>query len=132
MSVALSDDVVEQTVRQMIGSDLALEYVLIFGTSRGWTVRGLGDFPAARLVGAAMEQFDGYGPVDLPAPTRQEEEIVARIDGGLHRMGEIGVGCIVCFRVLESMRYRVAWSAVVSEAEVRERLRNYLQCGLFV
>ena len=132
MSVALSDDVVEQTVRQMIGSDLALEYVLIFGTSRGWTVRGLGGFPAARLIGTAMEQLDGYGPVDLPARTPQEEEIVAQIHDGVHRLGEIGIGCIVCFRVLESMRYRVAWSAVVSEAEARERLAQYLQCGLFL
>ena len=79
-----------------------------------------------------MEQHEGYGSADLPAPTHQEEEIVARIDDGLHRLGKIGIGCIVCFRVLESQRYHAIWSAVVSRAEAEERLAQYLQCGLFL
>ena len=132
MSATVSDDLVAQNVREMIGSDLDLEFVVIFGASGRWTVRGLGGFPAARLIGAAMEQHDGFVSGYLPDPTPQEEEIVARIDGGMHRLGEIGVGCIACFHVLSCPRNHVLWSSMVSEAEVRERLAHYLQAGLFL
>ena len=126
----MSEDKVREIVDCMIGTDTDVEHLVIFGTSRGSVVIGLGGFPGARLVSAAMEQRDGHLPFDLPEPTPKERDVVARFDEGLHRLGECGVGGIACYHLIGSPRYTVGWSSAVSEAEARDRLVNHVQCGI--
>ena len=126
----MNDDKIREIVDVMIGNDPDLEHLVIYGTSRGSVVIGLGGFPGARLVSAAMEQRDGHLPFDLPEPTPKERDVVTRFDEGLHRLGECGVRCIACHHLIGSPRYTVSWSPVVSEAEARDGLVNQVSSGV--
>ena len=126
----MSDDQVEQLVEGLVGDDPDLEHVAIVGTSRGQLLVGLSGFPAARVISSALEQREGYLQEELPPLTPEEENVISRFDEGLRQLGTAKVGCVVCYHLVGSQRYHVAWSSVLCEDEARDELMTYLQNGL--